>query len=204
VELSTRMSDQLSLLALGTVHDGSGLVGDLAALTSTLTEAVSGYAGLRLTLLHADRRVRLTALSPVAEGRDIVTSLRMPLPTVAGTTGEGGDLVVWSAVPGALVDLSADVGHVLSDPADRLVPSTPSLVELDSDLPTRGTRSGVQGLDELATISRATGVLIALGQDPRTVHDVLDARAAAEGLTAEAWSERLLRGARAESTEPRA
>ena len=37
MELSTRLSEQLSLLALGSARDGSGLIGDLTALVSTFS-----------------------------------------------------------------------------------------------------------------------------------------------------------------------
>jgi hypothetical protein len=193
VELSTRLSDQLSLFALGSVRDGTGLIGDLTALVVTLSEAVSGYAGLRLTLVHDGHPVQLTAMFPPASDQTIVTSVRLPLDPVSSSFEEGGELVVWSSVPGSLVDLAADVGYVLHDPTIGADRDGSSVVELDADLPRRDAGSGVHGLDELATVNRAAGVLIGQGQDPRSVQEVLRRRAAEQGLSAHAWAVRLLR-----------
>jgi hypothetical protein len=193
VELSTRLSEQLSLLNIGSARDGSGLVGDLTALVSTLSEAVSGYAGLRLTLLQGGHPVQVTSLLPEAGDATIVTSLRVPLPAVVESAEQGGELVVWSSVPGSLVDLAADVGYVLRDPARPADQTALPVVALDSDLPHPGAGSGVCGLEELATVNRAVGVLIGQGQDPASVQEVLRRRAADEGLSPSAWADKLLR-----------
>lgn len=193
MELSTRLSEQLSLLALGSVRDGTGLIGDLTVLVSTLSETVSGYAGLRLTLVHDGHPVQLTAMFPAASDQAVVTSLRLPLPPVSGELEDGGELVVWSSVPGSLVDLAADVGYVLQNVTNGPDGGESSGVELDADLPRPDARSGVNGLDELATVNRAAGVMIGRGHDPRSVQEVLRQRAAEEGLSAYAWAVRLLR-----------
>jgi hypothetical protein len=192
VELSTRLTEQLSLLALGSVSNGDGLTGDLTALVSTLSEAVSGYAGLRLTLVHDGQPVQLTAMLPPEPDLPVVTSLRMPLPDVTGALEDGGELVVWSTVPGSLVDLAADVGYVLHDRRDGTAGDASPAVALDDDLPRPGAASGVRGLDELATVHRAAGLLIEQGHDPRAAHDVLRRRAAEEGLSSYELAERLL------------
>ncbi len=193
MELSTRLAEQLSLLALGSVGDGPGLADDLSALVATLREAVSGYAGLRITLVQGGHPVQLTAMDPPASGRRIASSLRVPLAPLSGASGEGGELVVWSSVPGALVDLAADVGYVFHGPPGEARRPGSAGVELDADLPGPHAGSGVHGLDELATVNRAVGVLIGQGQDPRTAQDLLRRRAADEGLTAHAYAARLLR-----------
>jgi hypothetical protein len=193
VELSTRLSEQLSLLALGSVGDGSGLTADVTALVATLDEAVSGYAGLRLTLVHDGHPVEVTAMPAPARGAPVVTSLRVPLPPISDALEEGGQLVVWSSVPGALVDLAADIGYVLHDRTDGAGGDHPSSVALDDDLPSPGATSGVRGLDELATVHRATGLLIGQGHDPRSAHDLLRRRAAEEGLSSHELADRLLR-----------
>jgi hypothetical protein len=198
VELSTRLSAQLSLLALGSARDESGLIGDLTALVSTLSEAVSGFAGLRLTLVQGGHPVQVTSLLPAASGQQVVTSLRVPLSKVAGAVEEGGELVVWSTVAGSLVDLAADVGYVLRGPSGTSGTSDPAgrhasrELALDVDLPHAGSGSGVRGLEELASVNRAVGVLIAQGHDPRSAHDVLRRRAAEEGLSTHAWADNLL------------
>jgi hypothetical protein len=193
VELSTRLTEQLSLLAVGSATDGTGLTADLTDLVATLTDAVSGFVGLCLTVVHDGHPVELTAMLPPTSARTVVTSLRMPLPAVSDAFEDGGELVVWSSVPGALVDLAADVGYVLHDRSDGPAGRASPVVALDDDLPRPGAVSGVRGLDELATVHRAAGLLIGQGHDPRSAHDVLRRRAVEEGLSSYELADRLLR-----------
>lgn len=189
MELNSRLSAQLSTLALGVSRDGRGLTDQVSTLGSALAEAVSGYAGLRLTILHRDHPVQVTSLVPGPLSGAVVTSLRVLLRRAAGAADDGVRLVVWSTVPGALVDLAADMAHVLDGPPGS---PAPSAVALDDDLPLRPTTSGVEGLEQLATINRAAGVLIARGHDPRTVHEALREGAARDGSGILAWAERVL------------
>lgn len=191
MDLPARLSEQLSLLALGGSPDGSGLVTGLSTLVTTLGEAVSGYAGLRLTIVHSDQPVRLTAMLPPT-GEPVVTSVRVPLPSLSTSSEQGGRLVVWSTVAGSLVDLAADLGYVLRPSAGAGARRAPPVLELDADLPAPGPDSGVDGLDELATLHRAAGVLIARGHHPDSVQDVLRRGAAREGVSTVAWADRLL------------
>lgn len=191
VELAGRLVDQLSTLALGSARDGTGLVEDLAALVSTLSEAVSGYAGLSLVLVQSSQPVRLTAMLPARPGHEIVSSLRLALQPVVDTFEEGGRLLVWSTVPGSLVDLAADLGYVFAT-ADGAGRPGSAVVDLDQDLPATGTTSGVEGLEELATIHRAAGLLIERGEDPASVHQTLRAGATGAGTSTYAWATALL------------
>lgn len=180
--LSTHLTEQLLLLASGTVRDGS-LVDGLACLASTLRDAVPDYCGLQLTIVHSGHPVRLTALVEPASQRQVGASLRLHLPMASTAFEEGGRLVVWSTVPGSLVDLAADLCHVLKDPAS---------VQLDVDLPPPAAASGLEGVEELATIHRAAGFLVERGQDVDSVHETMRARASREGLSTYGWAQRLL------------
>ncbi len=191
VELSERLLAQLSLLPTGAERDGSALVDDLAALVTTLSEAVSGYAGLRLTLVHSGHPVQVAALTAVRPGQEVVTSLRLGLGPVSDAFEEGGRLVVWSTVPGSLVDLAADLGYVFAAPGGA-TRSGPPAVDLDADLELPPTVSEVTGLDELATIHRAVGLLIGRGHDPATAHQTLRDGADGDSTSTYAWAVRLL------------
>lgn len=191
MELSAHLSAQLSTLAADGPVDGTRLREDLSALTGALAEAVSGFAGLRVTIRHSGYPVRVLLLAPGVRP-DAVTSVRLPLRLLTDRVEEDAELVVWSRVPGALVDLAADLTHVLQGPRapggrDR------SPVVLDADLPMPSTSSAVEGLEELATVQRAVGLLIARGHDPASVQATLRHRAAAAGLTPYAFALRLLR-----------
>jgi hypothetical protein len=89
-------------------------------------------------------------------------------------------LVVWSTTPGSLVDLGADLGYVFGKVVGGDRPRSPT-VRLDQDLPPPGTTAGVDGLDELAVIHRATGLLISRGHHPRTVDETLGSQTHADG-----------------------
>lgn len=191
VELSRRLSEELSFLALGVERDGDGLQDGLATLVSTLSGAVSGFVGLRLTIRQSGHPVQLTALQPSRAGDQVVTSLRLPLPLVSRTFEEGGRLIVWSAVRGSMVDLAADLRYVLCATSEGSRPDR--AVQLDIDLPLPEVVSGVDGLAQLATVHRAAGLLIGRGHDPDSVHDALRDGASAAGLSTHAWALRLLR-----------
>ena len=193
VQLSARLSRQLSQLAFGVEPDGSALVEDLTNLAATLTSTVSGYAGLRLTIVHTGHPVQLTALLPTQPGQPVVTSLRLPLRPVSSAFEEGGWLIVWSTVRGSLVDLAADLAYVLHEALDGSVQGASSLVDLDVDLPPPTAASGVDGLHELATIHRAAGFLVEQGHDPESVHATLRSRASSDGVSTFAWADQLLR-----------
>lgn len=197
MELSARLSDQLALLAGGVGQGGSNLVEGLTTLVSTLTDALSGFAGLRLTLVHTGHPVRLTVLSPSAPSPSaqvsaVVTSLRLPLEPVSQAFENGGRLVVWSTVAGSLVDLAADLTYVLRRTGHGGERRS-LMVELDEDLPLLGAASGVDGLDELATIHQAAGLLIGQGHHPDAVHETLRSRARDEGLSTSAWADQVVR-----------
>lgn len=185
MQLSTDLTQQLVLLRSSPGPNGEGLAEGLTALASVLTESVSGYAGLRLTVVHTGHPVELTALVEAGSPAEVSSSLRLSLPVVSRAFEEGGRLVVWSTVPGSLVDLAADLAHMLGDPTS---------VELDVDLPPpAGTASGLRGLQELATIHRAAGLLVGGGHDVGSVHQTMRTRAVEEGLSTYLWAERLLR-----------
>jgi hypothetical protein len=193
VEQPARLIAQLSSLALRVGKNEPGLAEDLTTLVSTLSEAVSGYAGLRLRVVHSGHPVQLTALLPPRPDHPAVTSLRIPLPTASTTFEDGGGLVLWSTVAGALVDLAADVGYVLHHGGEGGDGRSPPAVELDADLPVPTGDSGIDGLDELATIHRAAGLLIERGHEPAEALATLRRRASAKGLSTYAWAEQLLR-----------
>lgn len=193
MEQPARLIAQLSTLALRVGRDEPELVEDLTALVATLTEAVSGYAGLRMRVVHSGHPVQLTALLPPRPDHPVVTSLRIPLPAASPAFEDGGRLVLWSTVAGALVDLAADVGYVLQRGRQEGDGRSPPAVELDADLPLPAGESGIDGLDELATIHRAAGVLIERGHEPASALAILRSRASADGISTYAWAEQLLR-----------
>ncbi|MBB3326655.1 hypothetical protein [Microlunatus antarcticus] len=199
VELSAQLVDQLALVALGDARDGDGLVSDLDALVTTLHGAVPSFLGLRLTLVHSGLPVQVTSLLPGWTDGAAVTSLRLALAPVSRAFEAGGALVLWSGVPGSLVDLAADLGYVVARGGNDA--GSPA-VELDRHLPPSGITSGVEGLDELATVQRAAGLLISAGHDPVAAHETLRVGAADHGSSTYEWAVRLLDEHRAARRRP--
>jgi hypothetical protein len=166
--------------------DPGDLHANLAALSAALDRAVSGSTGLQLTVVHSGHPVTLTAT--VAERVEATTtSLRLPLPLLSPVYEPGGRAVFYSSVQGTFVDLAADLTYVL----DR-ARTHPVTIELDGDLPLMTSGVLVTGLDDLATLNRAAGILIAQGQHPDTAPQALRSRAAAAGLTPLAYARQLL------------
>ncbi|SDT10202.1 hypothetical protein SAMN04488543_3036 [Friedmanniella luteola] len=145
-----------------------------------------GHAGLRLTVVHSGHPVTLTAVT--AERAEATrTSLGLPLPLLSPAYEPGGKAAFYSTVPGAFVDLAADLTYVLDRSRTRAV-----TIELDGDLPLVTSGVLVTGLEDLAALNRAAGILIARGQDPGTAPQALRTRAGVAGLTPLAYAHRLL------------
>lgn len=161
------------------------LVAQVFGVLDALGAAVSGPAGLHLRVIHSGQPVTMT----LTLTDRVQTSLRIPLTLLSPTHQPGGQIVFYSTVPGAFVDLAADLTHTLHRPS-----SASETVALDVDLPAGPARSVLTGLDELAALHRAAGVLIDQGHHPDDVHQVLQDRAAAHQMTTLALARQILAG----------
>jgi hypothetical protein len=131
----------------------------LACLRRDLKLAVRSSVGLTLTLsMDQDQQVTLTSIDHLTEPSDIVTSLRLPL---NWATMENGSMITfYASVPGAFVDLGADLNYSL-----HLSPGT---IVLDEDSAEPIRESGLTGAAESSTVNQAIGVLIDRGHTPAT------------------------------------
>ena len=172
--------------------DVDGDLGEIAEhldeLTDALEQVVSGSAGLQLTVVRFGHPVTFDA-TPAKLGGQATTSLRVPLPLLSPKFEPGGQTVFYSTVPGALVDLAADLTHTLTTTGTG---AGVSAVALDIDLPLVPGGPLITGLGDLITINQAHGVLIDQGQHPDTAAQALHHRAAAAGLTPLVFARRLL------------
>jgi hypothetical protein len=176
----------LRQLVTRTQEEPSTLVDATTELTAVLGQTVSGFAGLRITVVHSDVPVTLALVAPGVAG-PAATSVAVPLLLLSADHRPGGRVVLYSSVPGAFVDLAADLAFVL----DRRREAEEH-VELDADLPLPAT-SGLTGLDDLATLHRALGHLIDQGHHPDTVEAALRSLASAAGVAPLAFARLLLR-----------
>ncbi|MEP7019662.1 MAG: hypothetical protein ABI808_03355 [Pseudonocardiales bacterium] len=180
MDLSAALAADLALLSAA-VHKTNGrLEPVLQSLARQLRVAVDSYVGLTITIAADGHRISFTASEPNAIA---ATSLSIPLATVAGSE-TGSSLVVYATVPGAFVDLAADLAWVL-----ELDPST---FVLDEHLAVPAPSNGVLGLREHATINRAIGALIERGHTPQSARAELQRQAEAESRDIPATAQRIL------------
>lgn len=175
MEFSTSFTHHLTGL-LGSGLDGLGdPAAALSALDRDLRMAVPSFCGLQIRLRYS-HPVVLTSFDQDVVLADVASSLRLPL-AVLSPPGPDGSITLYARLPGAFVDLAADLG-------------APSL--LDGAGPPTTLTSGVTGLVELSTINRAHGVLIAYGHPPDDVGDVFCRQAASAHLEPHAYAVQLL------------
>ena len=177
VRLPRHLLVHLHQLAAGVGGRPSTLTDPLTALATDLQEAISGYVGIALTVVRGGQPVVVTAVHP-GQVETVTTSLGLPLRLLSPEFEAGGRAVFYSSTRGSLVDLAADLRHALSPHAARHAPAP----ELDADLPPAGTSSGITGLNELATVNRAIGILLEQGHDPDSGLHLLRRRALAAGV----------------------
>ena len=155
-------------------------------LVEILTKSIPSYCGLRLTFTRHGYPVVLSIFTPGLQQQP-VTSLRAPIAAFARADGSspheaGSQVVFYATVPGALVDLAADLSYALrSGMAGQAGAADPAVI-LDDDLPVTDLRSGLTGLGHVSTINRAVGLLIGEGHPPDEAHTTLRQQAAAGDL----------------------
>jgi hypothetical protein len=135
-------------------------------LAVTVLSAVPSYLGLSLVMDAHGQRIVVAAMDQPTTDDDIATSLRLPLATATST----GDitLVLYAGVPGAFVDLAADMDWLIGDDGAEAV--------LDADL--SAPAESISGLAELSVVNQAIGVLIAGGYTLEQASEILDVLAA--------------------------
>lgn len=184
---------------LAAAADDDTLPDALATLIGHLTTTIESYCGLHVTVADHEWPVTITAFTQ--DAAPPVTSLRLPLRLVSMLRSGGSRIVFYAARPGALVDLAADLSHVLGVPTTTSTRGggTAALdrdgtaeVRLDGDLPPVSLTSGIAGLEELSTINRAIGVLIGRGHALEGAREILRRGAAASGTDTHQYAGRLL------------
>ncbi len=179
----------------------------LLALARNLRAAVPSYRGLQVTVVHRGQPVILTEMVPVEADGVVLTSLRVPLIAVDGDYDPDSRVIFYAGMPGALVDMAADLAYVLktsvltqsgqftSDGDGRAQPGhleAGRVLVLDADVPAARPASGLFGLSELSTVNRALGLMIGRGHDPDHAHETLRREAMAAGVELHVFAARML------------
>ena len=157
--VTTALAESIRELFADLEQTASPVEKSLASLRRDLRLAVRSSVGLSLTvLMDPDQPVTLTSIDHFTEPSDIVTSLRLPL--TWATMDTGSMIIFYAGVPGAFVDLAADLSHAL-----RLAPGA---IVLDEDTVAPTSESGLTGAAESSTVNQAIGVLLDRGYTPAT------------------------------------
>jgi hypothetical protein len=209
VDLPTALLRDLLHLSASVGFRDDELGTRLAAMVQAMCAAVPSYRGMDLTVYDGGQPMGLVAFLDTDDGA-ISTSMRLPFATLGDGFNRDSRVVFYAATPGAFVDLAADLGHALQAPVlfSRPPPGATDgadgdglnrghqdgqeTIVLDADLPPRGTTSGLTGLDEMSTISRAVGMLIDQGHPPDEANSTLQRRATAAGVEPHVYAGRIL------------
>jgi hypothetical protein len=161
--ISLALAEDIRELFDSLEESSSDAYSSLASLRRDLKLIVRSSLGFTL-LLGGSQPVTLTSVDYLVRPRDIATSLRIPLWWI-GPEEANSSIVFYAGVPGALVDLAADLAFGLSLPHERL--------GLDEDLTPGILESGVVGMQEASTINQAIGALIGRGHTCETAQEEL-------------------------------
>lgn len=183
VDLSDSLRADLRSLSAALATPDDDLESSLTALLAHVRQAVPSCSGVAIEVVVHGRAVTLSTLDDASV---VVTSLRVPLGDDTGAAG--ATVTFYASRTGALVDLAA-TARVL-----RAGPGPPGLV-LDADLDPVRT-AGMRGLESLAVIDQAIGILIDQGLEPEEASAELDRRAAQAGVTRMAAARRIYRRGR--------
>jgi hypothetical protein len=177
VDIPTSLSAELNLLSEVLDSPPSDISVSLSDLVAELTGSVESFVGLSVLVGDLDDPVEITTIQDETLVGRIRTSLRFPLPS-RGPTGRverpSGVLIVYAALPGALVDLAADLAWLSGRPLDE--------ARLDEDLGGPRAKGSPGPLSQLSTVTQAVGVLMAGGLTPEEASAELDARAVDSGV----------------------
>ena len=98
----------------------------------------------------------------------------------------------YAGIPGAFVDLAADLAFALRDgsTSERL---DNAAIRLDADPLLRTRGFSMSGLSEMSTIDRAIGAMIVQGHHPDHAYATLRRDAARAGMEPHTWAAQFLR-----------
>jgi hypothetical protein len=145
------------------LEGGTDLEALLEGLVDHARAAVESFLGMTVTVVAQGQKISFTVRDE-RDGREIVASLRIPLGADAGSA-VGSALTLYAAVPGAFVDLAADMSYALSVPLEDL--------HLDAQLTAADGYAGIEGMATHSAINQAVGVLINDGHTPESAHALL-------------------------------
>ena len=205
VDLSAALTADIVELCRYVGAESESVTGPLQTLSRDVTLAVSSYVGLQVVLPDHGHPIVFTSFLPGTAESDITASFRLPLAVlrlVDVKVDASSAIVFYAGVPGAFVDLAADLSFALGlpdplglgdvDPAGE-ADQPPSRIRVDHDLVPGTFEPGLTGVAEVSTVNRAVGFLVADGLHPEEAHRELRRRATALGITVLMYASQLIR-----------
>jgi hypothetical protein len=159
-----------TLHALNTAFDEDvDLVQMLTRLSVDAHMAVPSYLGLSVHLAGSGTQLNLTVLDDGVRAPDIATSVLIPLTDIGAGRGATDSMIFYAAVPGAFVDLAADLAWLTGREL------TAFTLDRHLALPAPGPPSA--GAVAQSHVNQAIGVLIGCGHTPEEADQVITQRA---------------------------
>jgi hypothetical protein len=180
-----QLASDVAALFAGFGSDDHDVHHQLGAVRTAMTLAVPSYCSMALRLVVSGVPVTLEIVEPAVT---VAAETSLFLPLEGQGFGGGSSLTVFAAVPGALVDLAADLAFALGL-GDRVV--------LDEHREAAPVDSGLRGVAELSRINQAVGILLVHGYEADDARALLHDVAGRQGRTELAVAEEVVAGARA-------
>jgi len=183
VEPSASVRADLLALAAALDEPGGDLLSLLQDLGASCALAVTSCLGYSITLVVDSAAISVTLLDEPPKGRRIVTSMTIPLDSLAGVAA-GSEITFHATNRGGLVDLAADLSYALglSHHVARFY------LRITPDAP--GT--SITGLDNAKSHNHALGILLDHGFDLDQARAELDRLARQARTTPDIAARRLI------------
>jgi hypothetical protein len=174
VELTAALAADLAILSEALDETHADIVEELGQFVADAKVAVRSYLGLTVTAGNSAFPLTFTVMEHLARPDDVRTSLMMPLSdNAAAAPGRELAVILYAAVPGAFVDLAADLCW--------LTGRRPSDYALDQHLRLPAQPDPDSGVLTASLVGQAVGVLLGRGYTPEQAMVEIDARATAAG-----------------------
>lgn len=169
MDLPPALAADLARLTAGGEPFAHGLDQLVRDLADAAASAVPSYLGLSATVSTGADAFTAVLVEDGTAQEQVRTAVRIPL-------GPRGSVVLLAGVPGALVDLAADLAVALG--------VLPGSVVLDADLELPDVERAHRELEDVVALNQAVGVLVARGGTVEEAHAELGRRGATAGTSA--------------------
>lgn len=173
MEINAALAAELVILTEALDDPGTDVAESLLRLTADARVAVASYLGLRVIIARADPPVVFTAFEDGVDNGEIRTSLMLVLETFGDGCTPCVSLLLFATVPGAFVDLAADLCWMTGRPLTDVI--------LDQHLDVLVERHAADALQAASVINQALGILVGRGYTPEQADQELDTRAVDAG-----------------------